>query len=127
LRDSVGYLQARDIDSELRVLLFSDSRLLTLFVKRFLAVKGVTAAQKRKKMNDLQQNQISFLVQSSSILSKLASILDKDPTVLFATEFAGNHRFRRIQKRERKRVSGLIKNSYEDSLLLLTEVFSLLD
>jgi hypothetical protein len=66
---------------------------------------------------DLQQNLISFLVQSSSVLSKLASILKADPDSLYAA--SSNTR---PQLRWSDRVSRLLKKSYEDSLVILSEV-----
>jgi hypothetical protein len=73
-------------------------------------------------MIELRQNQFSFLVQSSSILSKLASILEACPDAL-STASTARRVSTRSQMRESDRVSGgLIKNSYEDSLVILTEV-----
>jgi hypothetical protein len=74
---------------------------------------------KRTNMSD--QNQIAILVQSSSILGKLASILEADPEVLSPAP-SGRRTSRRVQKRESVRVAGLVKKSFEDSIVLLTPV-----
>jgi hypothetical protein len=66
-------------------------------------------------------DQISFIAQSSSALSKLAFILETHPDVL-SPDSSGLRVSRRVQMRESDRVAGLVKESYEDSLVLLTEV-----
>jgi hypothetical protein len=77
---------------------------------------------RNKKMTELRQNQISFLVQSSSILSKLASIIETNPDASSVAS-SGRRMSTRSQMRESDRVSGLIKKQYEDRLVLLSEVY----
>jgi hypothetical protein len=64
--------------------------------------------------------QISWLFLSSPILNKIASIIDADPSILFASPVTGNNRTRRI----RKRIINSVKNALEDAIVLLTEVYS---
>jgi hypothetical protein len=75
-------------------------------------------------MNDHRQNQISFLAQSSSVLGKLASITEMDPAA-FSEASIGRRVSKRVQQRESDRLSRLLKKSFEDSLVLLTEVYLL--
>jgi hypothetical protein len=67
-----------------------------------------------------RETKIAWLFLSSPLLSKLASILDADPSILYASLGPGNNRTRRIQKR----IVKSIKNSFDDALVLLTEVCS---
>jgi hypothetical protein len=81
---------------------------------------GGTAIEKNGRIST------SFLVQSSSILSKIAFTLDADPEE-HRDSSSGLRISMRLQVREWDRVSGLIKKSYEDSLVLLTEVYPIYD
>jgi hypothetical protein len=65
--------------------------------------------------------QIDWLVHSSSLLNRLASIIEADPdTLLKSTD--GRRVSKRVQKRERDRLVGLIKRAAENSLVMLSEV-----
>jgi hypothetical protein len=96
-------------------------------------MKEHLVAQQKKNMNDLEQNQISFLVKSSSILGKLASILESSDPDALSTDFSSDSlvdgdapyvlSVESSRRRSRDR-AGLLKKSFEDSLVLLTEVIN---
>jgi hypothetical protein len=74
-------------------------------------------------MNEFRQNQISFLVKTSAIFGKMASILEANPDALFKPYNVHRNESLMEQMQERELVGGMIKKSYEDNLVLLTEVY----
>jgi hypothetical protein len=62
--------------------------------------------------------QIDWLVKSSTILNRLASIFEADP------DTARLRVSKRVQERERDRLFVLIKRAAENSLVMLSEVYS---
>jgi hypothetical protein len=68
-----------------------------------------------------QPTQINWLVKSSSLLNRLASILEADPDTLLKST-AGRRVSKRVQERVRDRLVGLIRRAAENSLVLLSEV-----
>jgi hypothetical protein len=77
-----------------------------------------------------QQNDFStngnqlWLIFSSSILNKLASIIEADPDVLLKST-VGRRMSMRVQERERDRFVGLFKRLAENGLVLLSAVCSI--
>jgi hypothetical protein len=65
--------------------------------------------------------QIDWLVISSSIFNKLASILKTDPDVIFKST-AGPRMSKWVQERERDRLFVLIKRATENGILMISEV-----
>jgi hypothetical protein len=72
-----------------------------------------------------RQKQIDWLVISSSILNKLASIIEADPDVLLKST-AGRRMSKRVQEREKDRLVGSIKRLAEKGMVLLSAVCSIL-
>jgi hypothetical protein len=68
----------------------------------------------------IRREEISFLAQSSSILRELSSALDETPST--TTTSGSVIVSTRSQLRVSDRVSGLIKKSYDDILVLQTAV-----
>jgi hypothetical protein len=68
--------------------------------------------------------QINWLSISSSLLNKLASILEADPEDLLKST-AGRRMSKRVQERERDRLVGLIKRAAENGMILLSVVCSI--
>jgi hypothetical protein len=81
-------------------------------------------SKRQKKSMSKRQNQISFLAQSSSILSKLATIIKTNPTILFHST-SGNRVSKRILAQKQDHVARLIKRAHDSSLVLLTMVCSI--
>jgi hypothetical protein len=65
--------------------------------------------------------QINWLVNSSTLLNRLASILEADPDVLLKST-AGRRLSKRVQERERDLFVGLIKRAAENSMVMLSNV-----
>jgi hypothetical protein len=80
-------------------------------VARFFAAQQMT----------FQSTQINWLVISSSILNRIASILDVDPDSLLKST-GGRRVSNRAQERERDSFAGLVKRAAEKSLVLLSKV-----
>jgi hypothetical protein len=68
--------------------------------------------------------QIDWLVISSSLFNKLASILEDDPDFLFKST-AGRRVSKRVKEQERDRFVGLIKRAAENGMIMLSEVCSI--
>jgi hypothetical protein len=70
---------------------------------------------------DFEPLQLDWLVNSPSLLNKIASILEDDSDIIFKST-AGRRMSKRVQERERDRIVGLVRRAAENGLLLISEV-----
>jgi hypothetical protein len=65
--------------------------------------------------------QISWLIESSSLLNNIASTVETDPDALFKP-IDGCRMSKRVQERESDRLAGLTRRATDNGKILLSEV-----
>jgi hypothetical protein len=70
--------------------------------------------------------QINWLINSSSLLNKIASTFDTDPVALLKNP-AGRRMSKRVQERERDRLVEMIRKAVESSKVMLSMVQSIIN